>query len=124
MADNYQYAEAIKNDISTILNEGTKGSFLTSILDETDVESAYKTMRGEEKELLKQYKQAQDKGEASAAMSANASFASSLTKALSSRYASRINLFKVGYDDRLANAASLAHATNKATDMDKLFKED
>lgn len=123
MADNYQYAEAIKNDVSTTLKEGTKGSFLINILGEKDVETAYKNMRSEEKELLRQYKQAHDKGEALASMSANASFASSLTKALSSRYASRINLFKVGYDDRLANTASLANAMNKATDMDRLFEE-
>jgi hypothetical protein len=100
------------------LQEGTKGSFASEVMDSKELKGAYKKAKEAEKEMLKKYTELLNKGKIPRELAMSSSFYSGLAKSMGLRYASRKTLFKLGYDKNLSQLYYLGFTKDGAKQAD------
>lgn len=100
--DAQEYVNSVESELSQLVQSGTKGSFLTNVLESQDVKSAYEKLLAQEESKLAELSSKIKEGKMDKKMSLDAAIASGMTKSFSERYASRKTLFQCGYDKVLA----------------------
>lgn len=100
--DAREYANSVEKNLEQIVQSGTKGSFLTNVLESQDIKSAYEKLLAQEESKLAELSSKIKEGKMDKKKSLDAAIASGMTKSFSERYASRKTLFQCGYDKTLA----------------------
>ena len=95
------------------ITQGHKGSFSNNVYGAGSVQEAYASAISGEGRALAKYTSEYNEGRLTDKTAVDAAYCSGMAKAMSSRYASRKTLYKVGLDKKLAtNFLVLTKATN------------